>query len=94
MLATGGLLGFHRGYIMANGFKEFVEFRIEERGETVNPAEDAYDQGITGAVHELKYMGRHGVNDDFMLEMLAVPPREIWTPSRAELVTAGIINAD
>lgn len=94
MLATGGLLGFHRGYITANGFKEFVAFRKEEGGETVNPSEHAYDQGITGAVHELKYMARHGVSDEFMLEMLAVPPREIWTPSRAELVAAGIIYAD
>lgn len=93
-LATGGLLGFHRGYIAANGFKEFIEFRNEERGETVNPSQDAYDQGITGAARELKYMARHGVNDEFMLEMLAIPPREIWTPSRAELVEAGIINAD
>jgi hypothetical protein len=94
ILATGGVLGFHRSYVTAIGVKEFVEFQNEQRGQTIHPAEDAYDQAINRTVQVLKYMAYRGVGDEFLLDMLAVPPREIWTPSRAELVAAGIINAD
>jgi hypothetical protein len=93
-LATGGILGFHRGYVGAIEVKEFVEFRHEQHTKAINPAEYAYDRAISNTVEELKYMKRNGVNDEFMLEMLAIPPREIWMPSRAELVAAGVINAD
>lgn len=93
-LAVGGTLGFHRGYVRPVLVEEFVEFRKEQSGETVNPAEEAYDQAISQSVTDLKYMAYHGVNSEFMLEMLGVPPREMWRPSRTELVAAGIINAN
>ncbi len=93
-LAKGGILGFHRARVTATGVKELVEFQNEQRGQTIHPAEDAYDQAITHTVQEFKYMAWRGVKDEFMLEMLAIPPREMWRPSRADLVAAGIINAD
>lgn len=93
-LATGGTLGFHRGYVAAIEIKDFVEFRNEKLGKTLNPSEEAYDQAISGMLQELTHMKRNGVSDQFLLEVIAIPPREIWRPSRAELVAAGIINAD
>ena len=93
-LATGGILGFHRGYVTAIGIKDSAESQNEQRTDEFNAVEDAYDRAITDTLKDLGYMVRYGVNEEFVLEMLTIPPNEIWRPSRAELVAAGVLHAD
>jgi hypothetical protein len=93
-LVTGGVLGFHRGHVSATSIKEYVQHRREKQGEAINPSEDAYDEAISNEVKVLKYMAYRGVGDEFLLDMLAIPPREMWRPTRAELLEAGIIYVD
>lgn len=87
VLKAGAKLGFHRSHVTPQNVKDF------EPDPTL-AASVAYDQAIDGSVKVAQYMLWHGVTDEFVLAVMGVPPREDWVPSRAELVEAGVIDAD
>jgi hypothetical protein len=93
-ISTGGQIGFHRTSTTAISIKDSILRWKEETGELLPFGEMGYDQSITSSVKELKYMLNHGVSEEFVLDVLGVPPREMLRPNRAELVTAGIIHAE
>ncbi len=93
-ISAGGQIGFHRASATTDNIRKYAVRWKEKYDETLPAAEIAYDQSITGTIQVSKYMLNHGVSEEFVLDVLGVPPREMLRPSRAELVNAGIIHAE
>jgi len=93
-ISVGGQIGFHRSSATPLDIRDFTLKWKEEHGESLPFREIVYDDSITSGVTTSRYMLNHGVSEEFVLKTLGIPPREMLRPTRAELVTAGIIHED
>ena len=90
-LQPGGILGFHRTKTSSEGYRFLVRGGIY--GLRVDDvAVFAFDRGINAAVEDARFFSSRGLSTDFILKVLATPPREMWVPSREELFAAGVLN--
>lgn len=87
ILAKGGVLGFHRSSADVNRVAAFMKLADE-----TSPSEFMYDEAISKAVERYSFMRQQGVDADFILQVMATPAREMWYPTREELISAGIID--
>lgn len=85
VLADGAIIGFHRPHIAAADTASF-------EADSAMVGVVAYDQGISSAIEDLRFMLRRGVSEDFALMVLGTPPAEDWIPSREELISGGVID--
>lgn len=90
-LLPGGILGFHRSKSSAEGYRILVS-----KGGNDQRVDDVaimgFDRGVDAGVEYSRFFASRGVSADFILRVLATPPREMWVPSRDELVVAGVLN--
>lgn len=90
-LKRGGVLGFHRSMTSAETFRDVADQGIQDWN-AKTAAINAFDRGIDAGVAYSQFLVSRGVSDEFILKVISTPPREIWSPSRAELVAAGVLN--
>lgn len=90
-LKPGGILGFHRSKTSAEAMKLLAE-RGKNGWKPDTATEKAFDRGIDASVQVAQFLASRGVSADFILKVLATPPREMWMPTRAELAAAGVLK--
>lgn len=90
-LKPGGILGFHRSNAWSSGFVEIAKRRTMGWRQD-NIASAAFDRGVDAGVRVSQFMSSRGIAPEFILQVLATPPREIWVPARTELIAAGVLN--
>lgn len=90
-LERGGILGFHRSMASAEAFRYFADQGMQDWNANT-AAINAYERGIDAGVELSQFLASRGVSTEFILKVISTPPRETWVPTRAELMTAGILN--
>ena len=94
MLAPGATLGFHRPWIVKESEKRFYEAnRIKEKWEEeFDYVPWIYDVAIGDVVESITFLRSRGVEMDFILKIYSTSSYDIWYPSKAELLEAGVLT--
>jgi len=94
MLAPGATLGFHRPWIVKESEKRFYEAnRIKEKWEEeFDYVPWIYDVAIGDVVEGITFLRGRGVEMDFILKIYSTSSYDIWYPSKAELLEAGVLT--
>ena len=94
MLAPGATLGFHRPWIVKESEKRFYETnRIKEKWEEeFDYVPWIYDVAIGDVVESITFLRSRGVEMDFILKIYSTSSYDIWYPSKAELLEAGVLT--
>lgn len=92
-LAKGGVLGFHATFLnLENSGKNAAQTGKMRDPKFVTYGEYAYDKAINQSLEIVNYLQYRGVSLSFALNILSYDRSEIWTPSRAEMTAAGVLN--
>jgi hypothetical protein len=93
-LADGAKLGFHRPWIVKEREKRLYEAnRVEEKWEDeFDYVTMIYDIAMQNMLEGIKFMRSRGVDMDFILKIYSTSSYDIWEPSRAELLEAGVLT--
>ena len=94
MLAPGGTLGFHRPWINKESEKRFYEAnRIKEKWEEeFDYVPWIYDVALQDMLEGIKFMRSRDVDIGFILKIYSTSSYDMWEPSRAELLEAGVLT--
>jgi hypothetical protein len=94
MLASGATLGFHRPWIVKESEKRLYEAnRIKENWEEeFDYVPWIYDVAFGDVVEGIKFLRSRGVEMDFILKIYSTSSYDIWYPSKAELLEAGVLT--
>ena len=93
-LANGAKLGFHRPWIVKERERRLYEAnRVEEKWEDeFDYVTMIYDIAMQNMLEGIKFMRSRGVDMDFILKIYSTSSYDIWEPSRAELLEAGVLT--
>jgi len=93
-LALGAKLGFHRPHLNKEREKQFYEENHVKKGwkDRFDYGIDTYDLAMLHMVKSIEYMLNRGVNIDFILKRYSTSSYDIWYPSKAELLEAGVLT--
>ena len=92
-LAKGGVLGFHASFFdLENSERRAVWTGKRRSPKFVTYGEYAYDKSINQNLEMINFLQYRGVSLSFTLNILSYDRSEIWTPSRAEMTAAGVLN--
>ena len=93
-LALGAKLGFHRPHLNKEREKQFYEENHVKKGwkDRFDYGIDTYDLAMLHMVKSIEYMLNRGVDIDFILKRYLTSSYDIWYPSKAELLEAGVLT--
>ena len=92
-LAKGGVLGFHATFYNLEKSERRAVWTGKRRSpEFVTYGEYAYDKAINKSLELINFLQYRGVSLSFALNILSYDQSEMWTPSRAEMAAAGVLN--
>ena len=93
-LAPGAKLGFHRPHLVKEREKQFYKENHVKKGwkDRFDYGIDTYDLAMLHMVKSIEYMLNRGVNIDFILKRYSTSSYDIWYPSKAELLEAGVLT--
>jgi len=93
-LVLGAKLGFHRPHLVKEREKQFYEENHVKKGwkDRFDYGIDTYDLAMLHMVKSIEYMLNRGVNIDFILKRYSTSSYDIWYPSKAELLEAGVLT--
>jgi hypothetical protein len=94
MLSPGATLGFHRPWIDKESEKRFYEAnRIKEKWEDeFDYVPWIYDVALQDMLEGIKFMRSRDVDIGFILKIYSTSSYDMWEPSRAELLEAGVLT--
>ena len=93
-LGQGAKLGFHRPHLVKEREKQFYEENHVKKGwkDRFDYGIDTYDLAMLHMVKSIEYMLSRGVDIDFILKRYSTSSYDIWYPSKAELLEAGVLT--
>ena len=93
-LAPGAKLGFHRPHLVKEREQKFYEENHIKKGwkDRFDYGIDTYDLAMLHMVKSIEYMLSRGVDIDFILKRYSTSSYDIWYPSKAELIEAGVLT--
>ena len=93
-LAPDAKLGFHRPHLVKEREKQFYEENHVKKGwkDRFDYGIDTYDLAMLHMVKSIEYMLSRGVDIDFILKRYSTSSYDIWYPSKAELLEAGVLT--
>lgn len=90
-LAPGGSLGFHRSWVDAGDTRS--SFARSNPMISQDQKMDAmYEMAVVRSVEVYGFMLRRGIRESFILRVMGTPPREVYYPTRRELIEAGVLD--
>ena len=93
-LGQGAKLGFHRPHLVKEREEKFYEENHVKKGwnDRFDYGIDTYDLAMLHMVKSIEYMLNRGVDIDFILKRYLTSSYDIWYPSKAELLEAGVLT--
>ena len=94
ILAPGGILGFHRPWIVKEREKRLYEAnRVEEKwADEFDYVTMIYDVAMQDMLEGIKFMRSRDVDIEFILKIYSTSSYDLWEPSREELLEAGVLT--
>ena len=93
-LESNATLGFHRQWIDKPQERKYYNAMRETKGwkDEFDYLGWVYDVLVDNLVNDIRFMESRGVSLDFISETLETDSYNMWTPTREELLTGGVIT--
>ena len=93
-MEPGAKLGFHKQLVAREDHKPYFEYYREEKGwaDEYDYFEYSYSGLVDKLIEDIRYITSRGVALDFILKAFSTDSGKMWTPTREELLSAGVVT--
>ena len=93
-MEPGAKLGFHKQLVAREDHKPYFEYYREEKGwaDEYDYFEYSYSGLVDKLIEDIRYVTSRGVALDFILKAFSTDVGKMWTPTREELLSAGVVT--
>ena len=93
-MEPGAKLGFHKQLVARKDHKPYFEYYREEKGwaDEYDYFEYSYGGLVDKLIEDIRYITSRGVALDFILKAFSTDSGKMWTPTREELLSAGVVT--